>query len=258
MFALDHHERRTVHLGVDLFAPADSPVYAPLAGSIHSIRDHAAEQDFGPTLILRHQPTADLCFFTLYGHLSPAVLDRWQPGQAVAASDLLAHIGDYPRNGNWIPQLHFQIIVDLLEEENFPGVCAPKLRELYTSLSPDPNLILRLPFAVAAPDKPSSDDLLERRGALLNPALSLSYKDPLQIERAFMQHLYDHEGQRYLDCVNNVPHVGHNHPRVVAAAQDQTAILNTNTRYLHPTILDYAGGAHRDLARSTFGLFLCQ
>ena len=240
MFALDHHERRTVHLGVDLFAPADSPVYAPLAGSIHSIRDHAAEQDFGPTLILRHQPTADLCFFTLYGHLSPAVLDRWQPGQAVAAGDLLAHIGDYPRNGNWIPQLHFQIIVDLLEEENFPGVCAPKLRELYTSLSPDPNLILQLPFAVAAPDKPSSDDLLERRGALLNPALSLSYKGPLQIERAFMQHLYDHEGQRYLDCVNNVPHVGHNHPRVVAAAQDQTAILNTNTRYLHPTILDYA------------------
>ena len=55
-----------------------------------------------------------------------------------------------------------------------------------------------------------------------------------------MQHLYDHEGQCYLDCVNNVPHVGHNHPRVVAAAQDQTAILNTNTRYLHPTILDYA------------------
>lgn len=240
MFAVDQHERRTIHLGVDLFAPADSPVYAPLDGIIHSIGDHAAEQDFGPTLVLKHQPNEDLCFFTLYGHLSPTALERWVPGQAVSAGDLLAHIGDYPRNGNWIPHLHFQIIVDLLGEDNFPGVCSPKLRRLSTSLSPDPNLILQLPFQTAASEKLSAGDLLRRRSASLNPALSLSYRDPLQIERAFMQHLYDHEGQRYLDCVNNVPHVGHNHPRIVAAAQDQTAILNTNTRYLHETILTYA------------------
>ena len=240
MFAVDHHERRAIHLGVDLFAPADSPVYAPLHGTIHSVREHKAEQDFGPTLILKHQRTADLCFFTLYGHLSPTALDRWEPGQTVSAGDLLAHIGDYPRNGNWTPHLHFQIIIDLLEEDNFPGVCSPRLRGLYTSLSPDPNVILQLPFPTAAPETPSSGDLLKRRSASLNPALSLSYQDPLRIERAFMGHLYDHEGQRYLDCVNNVPHVGHNHPRVVAAAQDQTAILNTNTRYLHETILTYA------------------
>ncbi|MCY4018436.1 MAG: aminotransferase class III-fold pyridoxal phosphate-dependent enzyme [Chloroflexi bacterium] len=240
MFAVDHHERRTIHLGVDLFAPADSPVYAPLAGTICSLRDHPAEQDYGPTLILKHRPTAELCFYTLYGHLSPELLDRCELGQEVQAGDLLAHIGDYPRNGNWIPHLHFQIIADLLEEDNFPGVCSPKLRGLYTSLSPDPNLILQLPFQIAAPARPSSRHLLKRRSAFLNPALSLSYQEPLQIERAFMQHLYDHQGQRYLDCVNNVPHVGHNHRRVVAAAQDQTAILNTNTRYLHETILTYA------------------
>ncbi len=240
MFAVDHHERRAIHLGVDLFARADSPVYAPLPGMIHSVREHKSEQDFGPTLILKHQPTADLCFFTLYGHLSPGALERWEPGQTVSAGDLLAHIGDYPRNGNWIPHLHFQIIIDLLGEDNFPGVCSPKLRRLYTSLSPDPNLILQLPFQTAAPERPSSGELLKRRSASLNPALSLSYQDPLQIEGGFMQYLYDHEGQRYLDCVNNVPHVGHNHPRIVAAAQDQTAILNTNTRYLHETILTYA------------------
>ena len=240
MFAVDHHERRAIHLGVDLFAPADTPIYAPLAGTIHSLREHTAEQDYGPTLILKHQPSADLSFFTLYGHLGPGALDRWEPGQTVSAGDLLAHIGDYPRNGNWIPHLHFQIIIDLLEEDNFPGVCSPKLRGLYSSLSPDPNSILQLPYEIAAPEKPSSGHLLKRRSAFLNPALSLSYQEPLQIERALMQHLYDHDGQRYLDCVNNVPHVGHNHPRVVAAAQDQTAILNTNTRYLHETILTYA------------------
>ena len=206
---------------------------------MHSLQDHAQEQDYGPTLILKHEPTADLCFFTLYGHLSPEVLDRWEVGQRVAAGDLLAHIGDYPRNGNWIPHLHFQIIIDLLEQDNFPGVCSPKQRGVYTALSPNPNQILRLPFKIEPPEKPAAD-LLERRRATLNPALSLSYQNPLFIERAHLHYLYDESGQRYLDCVNNVPHVGHNHPRVVAAAQEQMAILNTNTRYLHETIVAYA------------------
>ena len=240
MFASDHHERRAIHLGVDLFAPADTPIFAPLAGTICSLRDHPGSQDFGPTLILEHRPTADLRFYTLYGHLSPEALARCQLGQELQAGDLLAHIGDYPRNGNWTPHLHFQIITDLLDDEHFPGVCKPRLRSLYTSLSPNPNLMLQLPFEIAAPTKPTTGELLQSRGAVLNPALSLSYQAPLRIERGFMQHLYDSEGQRYLDCVNNVPHVGHNHPRVVAAAQEQTAILNTNTRYLHETILSYA------------------
>ncbi len=240
IFAVDHHERRTVHLGADLFAPANAPIHAPLAGTVYSLRDHKAEQDFGPTLILKHEIANDLCFFTLYGHLAGETLDRWVVGQDVHAGDLLAHVGNYPRNGNWSPHLHFQIIVDLLEEDNFPGVCSPKLRHLYTSLCPDPNLILQLPYDISAPRKSSTDDLLPRRRSLLNPALSLSYREPLHIERAFMQYLYDDAGQQYLDCVNNVPHVGHSHPRVVAAAQDQMAILNTNTRYLHKTILDYA------------------
>ena len=240
IFAVDHHERRTVHLGADLFAPANAPIHAPLAGRIYSLCDHKAEQDFGPTLILKHEIANDLCFFTLYSHLAEETLDRWVVGQDVHAGDLLAHVGDYPRNGNWTPHLHFQIIVDLLEEDKFPGFCSPKLRHLYTSLCPDPNLILRLPYDISAPPKSSVHDLLPRRRSLLNPALSLSYREPLHIERAFMQYLYDDAGQRYLDCVNNVPHVGHSHPRVVAAAQDQMAILNTNTRYLHKTILDYA------------------
>ena len=240
MFAVDHHERRAVHLGVDIFAPADTPLYAPLSGTVHSLRDHPAEQDYGPTLILEHEADDDLRFYTLYGHLSPAALDLWQEGQRVKAGDLLATIGDYPRNGNWIPHLHFQIVSDLIERDNFPGVCSPRERDLFTSLAPDPNLILRLPFDTKAPKRPTSRDLLARRRKRLNPALSLSYRRPLRIERGYMHHLYDDLGQRYLDCVNNVPHVGHQHPRVVAAAQEQTAILNTNTRYLHETVLDYA------------------
>ena len=241
MFGIDHHERRTVHLGVDLFAPPGTPIYAPLAGTIYSLADNASEQDYGPTQILKHDPAKGLTFYTLYGHLAPDALNRWDVGQRVEAGELLAHIGDYPRNGNWAPHLHFQIIADMLDyADNFPGVCSPRQRAVWTSLSPDPNHILRLPCSLAPPTEPSRGQLLTRRRDALNPALSLSYRQPLKIQRAYLHHLYDEDGQPYLDCVNNVPHVGHSHPRVVRAAQDQLALLNTNTRYLHDNIVEYA------------------
>ncbi len=241
MFAIDHHQRRTVHLGVDIFAPPETPIYAPIAGKIHSLADYNEAQDYGPVLILKHEPSDDLCFYTLYGHLSPKSLERWAIGESVEAGALLASIGDYPRNGNWTPHLHFQIVVDLLDfGDNCPGVCAPSLRDLWNSLSPDPNHILRLPYSTQPAKKPSGEELLRRRQSALNPALSLSFLRPLKIERGFMGHLYDDAGQPYLDCVNNVSHVGHSHPRVVQVAQDQIALLNTNTRYLHDAILEYA------------------
>jgi 4-aminobutyrate aminotransferase-like enzyme len=70
--------------------------------------------------------------------------------------------------------------------------------------------------------------------------LSISYRKPLHIVRGCMQYLYDDAGHAYLDAVNNVPHVGHCHPRVVRAAQQQIGVLNTNTRYLHENIVRYA------------------
>lgn len=84
------------------------------------------------------------------------------------------------------------------------------------------------------------DDLLARRRQRLGRELSLSYRDPLTIVRGQGAYLYDADDRPYLDLVNNVAHVGHAHPRVVEAAARQKAILETNTRYLHPMILDYA------------------
>ena len=84
------------------------------------------------------------------------------------------------------------------------------------------------------------DDLLDRRRHRLGRSLSLSYRAPLTIVRGSGAYLYDADGRAYLDLVNNVAHVGHAHPRVVEAAARQKALLETNTRYLHPTILDYA------------------
>src|SRR5262249_56779234 len=86
----------------------------------------------------------------------------------------------------------------------------------------------------------SLQKLLATRKRLLGANLSLSYEKPLKIVRGFKQHLYDETGRAYLDVYNNVPLVGHSHPRVVRAIQEQVALLNTNTRYLHDNILRYA------------------
>jgi len=84
------------------------------------------------------------------------------------------------------------------------------------------------------------ESLIQRRRRLLGRNLSVAYEKPLNIVRGSMQYLYDHEGRQYLDAYNNVAHVGHCHPKVVAAGQQQMVLLNTNTRYLSDLIIEYA------------------
>jgi 4-aminobutyrate aminotransferase-like enzyme len=83
-------------------------------------------------------------------------------------------------------------------------------------------------------------DLVKERQRLLGRNLSIAYKQPLHIVSGEMQYLFDADGRRYLDGYNNVAHVGHCHPKVVAAGQRQMELLNTNTRYLSELILEYA------------------
>jgi 4-aminobutyrate aminotransferase-like enzyme/Ser/Thr protein kinase RdoA (MazF antagonist) len=83
-------------------------------------------------------------------------------------------------------------------------------------------------------------DLLAARRRTIGPSLSISYDQPLHIIRGWKQRLYDSSGRAYLDCVNNVAHVGHCHPAVTSAATAQMARLNTNTRYLYDQLSEYA------------------
>ncbi|MBO1074375.1 aspartate aminotransferase family protein [Roseomonas marmotae] len=87
---------------------------------------------------------------------------------------------------------------------------------------------------------PREQALIERRQKLLGPAYRLFYANPVHIVRGEGVWLYDPEGNAYLDVYNNVASVGHCHPHVVAALSRQAAVLNTHTRYLNDTILDYA------------------
>jgi len=82
--------------------------------------------------------------------------------------------------------------------------------------------------------------LQKLRKKYLSQSFSLSYNEPLHLVRGRGQYLYDSKGNEYLDAVNNIQHVGHSHPKVTEAANEQFKKLNTNTRYLDKTILDYA------------------
>lgn len=86
----------------------------------------------------------------------------------------------------------------------------------------------------------SEEELQIKRKKYIGKNVKLSYQQPLHIVRGKGQYLYDENGRQYLDCVNNVAHVGHCHPKVVAAGQKQMAILNTNTRYLDENLIQYA------------------
>lgn len=234
-------EWRTVHIGLDVFMPPGTPVYAPLAGTVHSFRDNANDRDYGPTIILEHVVSEDLTFYTLYGHLTRTSLESLTVGQAIAAGTAFCQIGPMPENGNWSPHLHFQVMLDTLGNEgDFPGVAFPSKRDIWTSICPDPWLLL---FGQKSPHPqpvPDPAELLRQRRQNLPKNLSISYQKPLIIQRGWRQYLFDHTGRRYLDTVNNVAHVGHEHPRVVRAGQRQMAVLNTNTRYLHDNILEFS------------------
>jgi 4-aminobutyrate aminotransferase-like enzyme/Ser/Thr protein kinase RdoA (MazF antagonist)/murein DD-endopeptidase MepM/ murein hydrolase activator NlpD len=238
-------ERRTVHLGLDLFADAGTPVHAPFDATIHAFGDHHQVQDYGPSIVLRHEVGDDrngrLEFFTLYGHLSRASLEGKRAGQRIKRGERFATLGTPEENVGWPPHLHLQIVTDMLGlGADFPGVGTAGRRGVWRSVSPDANLVANVPDDCFGATPLSTADVLEQRRTYVGANLSLSYEAPVRVARGFMQYLYDSDGRRYIDAYNNVPHVGHGNPYVVRAVADQLAVLNTNTRYLHDHLGAYA------------------
>lgn len=140
-------EARTVHLGLDLFAPAGTEVFAPLDGRVHSFRDNANPLDYGPTIILEHAVSTPvsgaLVFYTLYGHLARESLDGLTAGQAIAAGQRLGWLGRPEVNGGWPPHLHVQVMLDLMGYEgDFPGVARRSESARWLEICPDPGPLL--------------------------------------------------------------------------------------------------------------------
>lgn len=245
----DYQRRRTVHLGIDFFCNVGTGVRAIFDGTIHSFANNTLSRDYGPTVILEHV-SEGVTFFTIYGHLSVESMQSWRKGRKVRAGEALGSVGSFEENGNWYPHLHFQLSLNLFDGEgNYPGVSSPELFEIWNSICPDPWMFLtgrNCPVKVSM----DQDKIISYRKQHLGKNLSISYKEPIVMMRGQGQFLLDHQGRKFLDTVNNVAHVGHEHPVVVRAGQRQMAVLNTNTRYLHENLVKFTEELLRTLPPS--------
>ncbi len=257
-FALGPHptsDHRTVHLGVDVFAPAGTPICTPSQAVVRTVDYRHAAGDYGGVVVLEHRTPQQQPFFTLYGHLARSVAARLKPGQTIAEGEAFAELGAEEDNGGWPPHLHFQLgLLAWGPDCDWPGVADPDDLETAEALFPNPAALLNLDDAQVATPIVSPAELAERRVAHFGPNLSTSYRTPIVAVRGWRHYLFDSMARTYLDAYNNVPHVGHAHPRLTAVVADQMRLINTNTRYLHPARTAYAEAL---TARMPEGLDTC-
>ena len=136
-------EARSVHLGLDIWCPAETKVCAPLDSIIHSFQNNDRFGDYGPTIILKHM-LEDQSFYTLYGHLTKSSLVNKKVGDRIESGEAFAAIGNSNENGNWPPHLHFQIIENMQDYwGDFPGVCSEQEQEKWLTICPDPMLMIK-------------------------------------------------------------------------------------------------------------------
>lgn len=228
-------ESRTVHLGIDFWLPVNTPVHSVLKGEIVTSTYHNEDKSYGGVVILKHKEN-DVIFYSLYGHLTKESVLKNKIGSVLKIGDHIGGLGHEMENGNWAPHLHFQVMLSLLDYKlDFPGVAFFSQFNVWKSICPNPMLLFdseQLPLNHETTNK----ELIKFRKEHLGKSLSLQYKVPIKMVRGSGQYLIDQFGRKYLDTVNNVAHVGHEHPEVVKAGQDQMALINTNSRYLHENI----------------------
>ena len=194
-------------------------------------------------------------FYTLYGHLDPAVVDELSIGQVIARGAAFCQLGTPAENGGWAPHVHFQLAVSIAGMgDDWPGVADPDGTDVWGALCPNPAALLNLADDYVAYLPIDQEQVLHERRSHFGENVKLSYTGPKMFLRGWQHHLFDEMGRTYLDAYNNVPHVGHAHPRIQAIAADQLQRMNSNTRYLHPAQVDFADQV---LATMPGGLSVC-
>ncbi|WP_187431502.1 Acetylornithine/succinyldiaminopimelate aminotransferase [Roseobacter fucihabitans] len=234
-------DRRSVHLGVDIFAPAGTSVHAPLRGQVMVAEYRSDPLDYGGMIVLRHETPQGDGFYTLYGHLDPMFLDQLQIGDWVEAGAVFCAFGAQNVNGGWAPHLHFQFLMTADGmAPSWPGVADPDDLQMWEALCPNPAVLLNLPATKLAYAAAAKSEEQTKRQRYFAGNLSLTYSEPVMVLRGWCHHLFDEWGRVYLDAYNNVPHVGHAHPRIQNVAAEQLKRINSNTRYLHPAQTAFA------------------
>ena len=135
-------EIRNIHLGLDFWAAAGTKIKAPLDAVVFAAHYNGGEGNYGGTIILKHQFN-EITFFSLYGHLSKDSLNFTQ-GQNIKKGEYFCKLGEVHENGNYVPHLHFQWIVNLdAKAKDYPGVCSENQIEFYAKNLPKPELIFK-------------------------------------------------------------------------------------------------------------------
>lgn len=136
--------QRNIHLGIDLWCAAGTPVLAAHQGKIHSFKDNLNYGDYGPCIILEHQ-VEEYHFYTLYGHLSKASLESIHEDEPIEKGQRIGDLGTAMENGDYAPHLHFQVIMDMEGfRGDYPGVCNLMTLPHYLNNCPDPNSLLKI------------------------------------------------------------------------------------------------------------------
>jgi 4-aminobutyrate aminotransferase-like enzyme/Ser/Thr protein kinase RdoA (MazF antagonist) len=233
--------RRTRHLGLDIFMAAGTRVFTPLAATVVSVEIEPDPLGYGCLIALRHEPEGCPPFISLWGHLAHEALGRLTAGDRLDAGALVGKMGTPVENGGWAPHLHLQLSTDTnLTATEILGVGEPEYLDVWAELFPDARTFGGIAREFYERHGRSHDEIVALRRELLLPNLSISYDKPIKFVRGDGVWLIDDGGRAYLDCFNNVCHIGHAHPAVVEAMTRQAATLNTNTRYLHDNIVAYA------------------
>jgi murein DD-endopeptidase MepM/ murein hydrolase activator NlpD len=140
----DEFDRRNTHLGIDFWLPKNTPIHAILEGEVVCASVDLEHKGYGGLVILKHT-IEDFYFYSLYGHLSVKSALKNTIGDVLKKDEKIAELGDSIENGDWVPHLHFQIMLTLLEYQNdFPGVAFESEIEIWKRICPNPNLLFKL------------------------------------------------------------------------------------------------------------------
>lgn len=136
-------EKRNIHLGVDFWLPENTPIHTPFKGKVVYAMHQKEHKGYGGFVILKHTFN-EISFYTLYGHLSKKSCDNLLVGTVIEKGKLIGVLGDYEENGKWVPHLHFQLMLSLLNYKNdFPGVALESEIEYWKTICPNPNLLFK-------------------------------------------------------------------------------------------------------------------
>lgn len=145
LFGKDGDEHRDIHMGVDIGAPAATPVFSFFAGSVFCAAVNSSSGDYGGTIITEHL-IAGVRLWALHGHLSHESVRYALNRKQFKAGQLLGWIGKPEENGGWPPHLHFQLSLAEPTKCDMPGVVSAKDQMSYMNIFLDPRIVLGNPY----------------------------------------------------------------------------------------------------------------